>query len=104
METKYKSSRIFVDIDGTLTKSPCRCWGEPNIEMIALVNQLIDDGHEVVIWSAAGRKYVMDFCDKYGIAGAIAYLGKPNICIDDCPTIRPEESMKIMSPEEALDD
>lgn len=42
---------IAVDFDGILCKDKFPEIGEPNYEVISFVRELIDDGHEVVLWT-----------------------------------------------------
>ena len=43
---------IAVDFDGILCKNEFPNIGSPNYEMISMVRQLIDAGHEVVLWTS----------------------------------------------------
>ena len=98
---------IFIDIDGTLTHSQTgdpnreKQNGKPNFEMIEKVKNLINRKVEVVVWSGGGTKYAKDFCEKHEIY-PLAVIGKPRICVDDNPTIRPKERIKILSPKDFL--
>ena len=91
-----KPLRIFCDIDGTLTDSP-DAGGNPIIVRIKRIQQFIDEGHELVLWSANGRDYVIDFCEKWGIVGA-TYLGKPHLLFDDVPKIHPYLMDRVIKP------
>ncbi len=51
--------RFFIDIDNTLTTGRAM-WSEPNLEMIAKVEKLIEQGHEVIIWSTGGTGYARE--------------------------------------------
>lgn len=43
---------IAVDFDGILCTNAFPEIGEPDYEMISLVRQLIDRGHEVILWTS----------------------------------------------------
>lgn len=43
---------IAVDFDGILCKNEFPNIGSPNYKMISMVRQLIDAGHEVVLWTS----------------------------------------------------
>ena len=58
-----------------------RRWAEPWPEMIAAVRALIDDGHEVIIWSGNTR-YARRWCEKHDIKPQAA-LGKPDVLVDN---------------------
>jgi hydroxymethylpyrimidine pyrophosphatase-like HAD family hydrolase len=88
---------IFCDIDGTLTNTPTKKWGSPDVRAIACLKQLIKDGHEVVLWSGGGTKYVKEFAEKYDIKPSVC-IGKPSMVIDDNSDIRPIQRIKVMSP------
>jgi len=92
--------RIFCDIDGTLTDNPQKRWGNPRPEMIAKINDLIEKGNKVILWSAGGTCYAKAFAKSHGIK-AIACLAKPDIMVDDKKTIR-TRGIPIMSPDEFL--
>lgn len=42
---------VAVDFDGILCEDRFPCIGKPNYEMVSFVRQLIDAGHEVVLWT-----------------------------------------------------
>jgi len=89
--------RIFVDIDGTLTRDGEKANGKPWYENIDKIRNLIANGNDVTIWSAMGEEYVRLFCDEHNLKPRYM-LGKPNIIIDDCPTIRPVDKMTVILP------
>lgn len=93
--------RIFIDIDGVMTDLPTKKWGNPVERVIDKVKFLIKANNEVVIWSGGGTKYCKEFCEKYGIVGAIC-IGKPHLIVDDNPNIRPKGRMPIIGPKEFL--
>lgn len=84
----------FVDIDGTLTDSQVP-GGRPIEHRLERVRELIRGGVEVVAWSATGTSYARKFCERHGL-DVVAAIGKPDYCIDDCPTVRPV--LKVVDP------
>lgn len=61
---------IAVDFDGILCKNKFPEIGPPNYEMISLVRQLIDKGHEVILWTTRnGDELVaaVDWCSDRGL-------------------------------------
>lgn len=42
---------VAVDFDGILCKDAFPKIGEPNYEVVSFVRELIDDGHEVILWT-----------------------------------------------------
>lgn len=61
---------IAVDFDGILCENRFPEIGAPNYEVISLVQQLIDKGHEVILWTTRnGEELVnaVDWCGKYGL-------------------------------------
>lgn len=88
---------IYIDIDGTLTDKELR-GGNPLLNRINMVKDLIKNGQEVIIWTGSGTQYAIDFCKKHEIK-PLACLGKPHIAVDDNPTIRPHERIQMFNPE-----
>lgn len=61
---------IAVDFDGILCKDDFPLIGPPNYEVITLVRKLIEDGHEVVLWTTRNGEELtaaVDWCAKYGL-------------------------------------
>lgn len=61
---------IAVDFDGILCTNKFPEIGEPNYEVISLIRQLMDKGHEVVLWTTRnGEELVaaVDWCGDYGL-------------------------------------
>lgn len=61
---------IAVDFDGILCKNKFPEIGEPNYEVVSLVRQLIDKGHEVVLWTTRNGEELADavrWCESYGL-------------------------------------
>jgi hypothetical protein len=88
----------YIDVDGTMTDAPLSIWGNPDMKMIEKVKQLCLTNF-VVVWSAGGQKYAKDFCEAYNIEPAFI-LPKPDIMVDDCPTIRHNNHIKLITPKE----
>ena len=91
---------IFFDIDGTLTSVPTKMWGPVYPARIAAVQRLIASGREVILWSGGGTAYARAFAEKYDLPAAVC-IGKPDMAIDDNPTIRPR--LRIVSSGEFFD-
>ncbi len=70
MKPRKTDLPIFIDIDGTLTLSPYKKWGEVLPKRIAEVRRLIDGDFQVVLWSGGGTRYVRDFAVANGLIGA----------------------------------
>lgn len=61
---------IAVDFDGILFEDEFPGIGRPNYEVIMFVRQLIDEGHEVILWTSrtGGRlDEAVEMCDDYGL-------------------------------------
>ena len=61
---------IAVDFDGILCKNEFPRIGKPNYEIISLVRQLIDAGHEVILWTTRNGEELteaVDWCGDYGL-------------------------------------
>lgn len=61
---------IAIDFDGVLCENAFPGIGKPNYDVISLVRQLIDKGHEVILWtSRAGEELIaaVDWCGGYGL-------------------------------------
>lgn len=61
---------IAVDFDGVLCQNNFPKIGKPNYEAISLVRQLIDMGHEVVLWTTrngAELEEAVGWCTDYGL-------------------------------------
>ena len=61
---------IAVDFDGILCKNEFPRIGAPNYNIISLTRQLIDKGHEVILWtSRAGAELesAIKWCHDYGL-------------------------------------
>lgn len=61
---------IAVDFDGILCENMFPEIGKPNYEVISLVRQLIDKGHEVVLWTTRNGEELInaiDWCGERGL-------------------------------------
>lgn len=61
---------IAVDFDGILCENRFPDIGKPHYEVVSLVRQLIDQGHEVILWtSRTGEELIsaIDWCGDYGL-------------------------------------
>lgn len=61
---------IAVDFDGILCSNCFPGIGEPNYEMILVVRQLMDEGHEVVLWTCRVEKQLEEavkWCEDRGM-------------------------------------
>ena len=71
---------FIFDIDGTLTKRQ-KIWDEPNPDIMDRCKKLIEDGHNVIVWSRT-RRYAEAFCKKHGLRPLFA-VGKPQVIVDN---------------------
>lgn len=61
---------IAVDFDGILCENKFPEIGKPHYKMIALIRELIDNGHEVVLWTTRNGEELtaaVDWCGDYGL-------------------------------------
>lgn len=61
---------IAVDFDGVLCKNQFPKIGPPNYEVISLVRELIDTGHEVILWTTrngAELEEAVKWCEDRGL-------------------------------------
>ena len=61
---------IAVDFDGILCENDFPNIGKPNYYIISLVRQLIDRGHEVILWTTRNGEELtaaVDWCADYGL-------------------------------------
>lgn len=61
---------IAVDFDGVLCKNKFPDVGEPNYEIISAIRELIDKGHEVVLWTTRNGDELtaaVDWCGDRGL-------------------------------------
>jgi hypothetical protein len=61
---------IAVDFDGILCENKFPEIGKPHYEVISLIRQLIDAGHEVVLWTSRADNELheaIDWCHNYGL-------------------------------------
>lgn len=61
---------IAVDFDGILCENAFPEIGKPRYKVISAIRQLIDLGHEVVLWTVRNGKELtaaVDWCKDYGL-------------------------------------
>lgn len=61
---------IAVDFDGVLCQNEFPRIGPPNYEVISLVRQLLDEKHEVVLWTSRNGQELEDavlWCEDRGL-------------------------------------
>lgn len=61
---------IAVDFDGILCENKFPDIGKPNYDVISLVRQLIDQGHEVILWTTRNGEELtaaVDWCGERGL-------------------------------------
>lgn len=61
---------IAVDFDGVLCENKFPDIGPPNYEIISLVRELIDKGHEVILWTTRNGEELtkaVDWCGDRGL-------------------------------------
>ena len=68
MEKKVNNKVIFIDIDETIFDTPqgeVRDYtkSKPIIENVKKANQLYDEGHKIVYWTARGSRSGLDWYD-----------------------------------------
>jgi len=73
-------TKVFVDIDGTIVTE----YGEPNQQVLSLMNYLAEKNIDIYLWSAGGEENCRKVAKKYNIEKmVVGYLPKPTISIDD---------------------
>lgn len=85
---------IAIDFDGILCKNKFPEIGDPNYEVISLVQQLIDKGHEVILWTTRNGEELIaavDWCAHYGL----------HFCNVNGPAISNREEYKDRYPTES---
>ena len=60
---------IAVDFDGILCENKFPKIGKPNYEIVSLVRELIDKGHEVVLWTSRVDELLTEAVDWCGDRG-----------------------------------
>lgn len=61
---------VAVDFDGILCKDAFPGIGDPNYEMISLVREIADAGHEVVLWTSRADDRLVEavrWCEDRGL-------------------------------------
>ena len=75
-----EKTKVFVDIDGTIVTE----LGQPNQQVLSLMNYLADKNIDIYLWSAGGEENCRKVAKKYNIEKmVVGYLPKPTISIDD---------------------
>ena len=85
---------IYVDIDNTILKTEGTDYSkcEPMLDRIEAINNLYDQGHEIVYWTARGTKSKIDWevltksqLRRYKVKYSSLKFGKPvyDLFIDD---------------------
>lgn len=86
---------IYCDIDGTLTDNGNKANSKIMVNRIRKLKEL-SKNHNVYLWSARGYDYVYDFAYNNGLGADVILCAKPDLIIDDNPTIRPNwEQIKV---------
>ena len=82
---------IAVDFDGTLCEDRFPEIGKPNYELISLVRQAMDIGHEVILWTTRNGdelKQAVAWCEDRGL----------HFCAVNAPAPSNEEKYKDKYP------
>lgn len=61
---------VAVDFDGILCRDEFPKIGEPNYSMVSLVREVMDAGHEVVLWTSRADDRLREavrWCEDYGL-------------------------------------
>lgn len=61
---------IAIDFDGILCENEFPRIGKPRYEMISLVRQLMDKGHELILWTSRVEdelESAITWCEDYGL-------------------------------------
>lgn len=61
---------VAVDFDGVLCRDEFPQIGEPNYEVVSLVREIIDAGHEVVLWTSRADDRLVEavrWCEDRGL-------------------------------------
>ena len=70
---------IFFDVDDTL-----KLKSGLNTKLVEWCRTQIDDGYELVLWSARGKQYATDYAKRHGIADMFQdIVSKPGYIVDD---------------------
>ena len=62
---------VAIDFDGVLCQNEFPRIGPPNYEVVSLVRQLMDAGHEVVLWTSRNGQELEDavlWCEDRGLS------------------------------------
>lgn len=72
---------IAVDFDGILCEDEFPAIGKPNYEMISFTRELIDKGHEVILWTSRADNRLteaVDWCHDRGLHFAAVNENAPS--------------------------
>lgn len=70
---------IGIDVDGTLIQN-----GRLNRRLAKWAKEKKEEGFEVLLWTARGKKHADRVAEKYGITDHFtAIIGKPGYIVDD---------------------
>lgn len=61
---------VAIDFDGILCKNEFPKIGSPNYNMISACRQLLENGHEVILWTSRVDEELtaaVDWCGEYGL-------------------------------------
>lgn len=61
---------IAVDFDGILCENKFPEIGKPRYDVISMVQQLVDQGHEVILWTVRNGQELEEavaWCENYGL-------------------------------------
>jgi hydroxymethylpyrimidine pyrophosphatase-like HAD family hydrolase len=96
-----------MDVDGTLTTRQRAesffKWGPAGLrpDVIAKVNLLIEQGHEIILWTG-DTEYAQRVLKASGIK-AIAAIGKPDLIVDNLVRRNRRRFSNIVTPEQFLE-
>ena len=86
-ELEASPKRFVFDIDGVIARAGGMNYdsAEPNFPMIQVINQLYEQGHEIVLFTARGYVTGIDWHEvtekqliRWGVKYHELYFGKPN--------------------------
>lgn len=72
---------IAVDFDGILCEDQFPKIGPPNCEMILFIRELIDAGHEVILWTSRVNQPLaraVAWCENWGLHFSAVNSGSPS--------------------------
>ena len=80
MESKYPKQKVIaVDVDDTLIID-----GKPNYDLIIWLNDKINEGYQLILWSMRGYKHAKHTAQRLGIEHLFqTIMSKPGYIVDD---------------------